>query len=214
MVGIDAVISGSILSEAPHERRLVDTCEQGYCAHSPTQLADPVSRAAWAAQLEGTHDQAVRNVTLIRGIGLARVASLGLVNALGRARTAGGEAPPESAAGGTEALATRAGEVHGAMHPIAQRMRTTAVLETSGGRVVAGGGPDLTPAQRALLGPGEAAARLPGAHAEVTALTQAQQAGVTPQAMAVTRTICPQCAAVIEASGGTVTSPTTAMWPR
>jgi hypothetical protein len=70
------------------------------------------------------------------------------------------------AAGGTEALATRAGEVHGALHPVAQRMRTTAVLETSGGRVVAGGGPDLTPAQRALLGPGESAARLPGAHAE------------------------------------------------
>jgi RHS repeat-associated protein len=122
--------------------------------------------------------------------------------------------PPATAAGGTEALATRASEVHGALHPVAQRMRATAVLETSGGRVVAGGGPDLTPAQRALLGPGESAARLPGAHAEVTALTHAQQAGVTPQAMAVTRTICPQCAAAIEASGGTVTSPTTAVWPR
>jgi hypothetical protein len=124
------------------------------------------------------------------------------------------EGAVSSAARGTEALATRAGEVHGALHPVAQRMRTTAVLETSGGRVVAGGGPDLTPAQRALLGPGESAARLPGAHAEVTALTHAQQAGVTPQAMAVTRTICPQCAAAIEASRGTVTSPTTAVWPR
>jgi RHS repeat-associated protein len=120
----------------------------------------------------------------------------------------------EGSTAGTEALATRAAEVHGAQHPVAQRMRTTAVLDTSGGRVVASGGPDLTPAQRALLLPGEAAARLPDAHAEVTALTHAKQAGVTPRAMAVTRAICPQCAEAIEASGGTVTSPTTAVWSR
>jgi hypothetical protein len=37
--------------------------------------------------------------------------------------------------------------------------------------VVAGGGSNLTPAQRALLGPGEVASRLPRAHAGVTALT-------------------------------------------
>ena len=128
--------------------------------------------------------------------------------------TEGAAAGLKHAAGDTEALAARAGQVHGALHPVAQRMRTTAVLETSGGRVVAGGGPDLTPAQRALLGPREVAARLPGAHAEVTALTHARQAGLTPQAMAVTRAICPQCAAAIEAGGGTMTSPTTALWPK
>ncbi|NJL26804.1 MAG: hypothetical protein HC897_02455 [Thermoanaerobaculia bacterium] len=56
--------------------------------------------------------------------------------------------------------------------------------------------------------------RLPGAHAEVTALTHAQQNGLAPQGMAVTRAICPQCARAIEASGGTLTSPTTVVWPR
>jgi hypothetical protein len=67
--------------------------------------------------------------------------------------------------------------------------------------------------QKALLGPGEIAATLPGAPAEVTALAHAQQAGLTPQTMAVTRAICPQCATAIEASGGTLTSPTTVIWP-
>jgi len=111
-------------------------------------------------------------------------------------------------------LAQRAAQVHGTLDPIAQAQRTTAVLQTNGGRVIAGGARDLTPAQRALLGPGEIAAKLPGAHAEVTAIQAARGAGLTPQAMAVTRPICPQCATAIEASGGTVTSPTTAIWPR
>lgn len=110
-------------------------------------------------------------------------------------------------------LSTRANQIHGALDPIAQVQRTTAVLETNAGRVVAGGARDLTPAQRAMLGHGETAARLPGAHAEVTAITHAQGAGLTPQALAVTRVICPQCAAVIEATGGRLTSPTTAAWP-
>lgn len=95
------------------------------------------------------------------------------------------------------------------LDPIAQAQRTTAVLRTSGGDIVAGGARDLTPAQRALLGPGEIAAKLPRAHAEVTALQHAAGAGLSPEAMAVTRGICPQCAASIEASGGTLTSPTT-----
>ena len=58
----------------------------------------------------------------------------------------------------------------------------------------------------------EIAGKLPGAHAEVTAIETARRLGATPQSMAVTRAICPQCAAAIEASGGTVTSPTTAVW--
>lgn len=111
------------------------------------------------------------------------------------------------------ALVNRANEIHSALNPIAREMRTTAVLETNGGRVVAGGGPDLTPAQRALLGPGETAARLPGAHAEVTALRHAAQNGLTPQAIGVTRTICPECEAAIKATGGTLINPTTGIWP-
>jgi RHS repeat-associated protein len=117
------------------------------------------------------------------------------------------------AASGVADLAARAEQVHGALHPIAQAQRTTAVLRTSGGNIVAGGARDLSPIQKALLGPGEIVAKLPGAHAEVTALTHAQQSGLSPQAMAVTRTICPLCATAIEASGGKLTSPTTVIWP-
>ena len=109
-------------------------------------------------------------------------------------------------------LAERAAQVHGALDPIAQAQRTTAALDSSLGRIIAGGARDLTPAQRALLGSGEIAAKLPGAHAEVTALNAARGLGATPEAMAVTRAICPACAAAIEASGGTITSPTTVIW--
>jgi hypothetical protein len=116
------------------------------------------------------------------------------------------------AARGTAGLAQRAGQIHGALDPIAQAQRTTAVLQTNAGRVVAGGVRDLTPAQRALLSSDEVAARLPGAHAEVTALDAAARMGATPQSMAVIRAICPQCAVTIEASGGTLTSPTTVIW--
>jgi RHS repeat-associated protein len=112
----------------------------------------------------------------------------------------------------TAELEQRAQQIHSALDPIAQSRRTTAVLQTDAGRIVASGVRDLTPAQRALLGSGEIAARLPGAHAEVTALQTARQIGAIPEAMAVTRTICPQCAAMIEASGGTLTSPTTVIW--
>src|SRR5262249_43619932 len=69
--------------------------------------------------------------------------------------------------------AERATQIHGALDAIAQEMRTTAVLETSAGRIVASGGPDLNPAQRALLQAGETFAKWPGAHAEVTALGEA-----------------------------------------
>jgi tRNA(Arg) A34 adenosine deaminase TadA len=98
------------------------------------------------------------------------------------------------------------------LDPIAQAQRTTAVLRTTVGRIVAGGARDLTPAQRALLGSGEVAARVPGVHAELTVLGEAARMGATPLEMAVTRAICPQCAAAIEAGGGVLTSPTTVVW--
>ena len=139
----------------------------------------------------------------------------GVAAVLGKGGGAGAaaDAGAAGAAKSTGDLAARAAQVHGELHPIAQAQRTTAVLRTSGGDIVAGGARDLSPRQTAVLGPGEIAAKLPGAHAEVTALTHAQQAGLTPQAMAVTRTICSQCTVAIEASGGTLTSPTTAVWP-
>jgi hypothetical protein len=117
------------------------------------------------------------------------------------------------ASSSTARLEARAAEIHGALDPIAAKQRTTAVLQTSAGDIVGGGARDLNPAQRAMLGSGETAAKLPGAHAEVTALS-AVPPGATPEAMGVSRAICPGCQEAIEASGGTLTSPTTAVWPK
>jgi RHS repeat-associated protein len=113
----------------------------------------------------------------------------------------------------TEALSARAQEIHSVLDPIAQTQRTTAVLSTNTETIVASGVRDLTPAQRALLTTGEIAAKLPTAHAEITALSAAEEAGLLPRALATTRTICPACATVIESLGGKLTSPTTAEFP-
>jgi RHS repeat-associated protein len=146
--------------------------------------------------------------------GLGDLADVADLAAGGEVLTSGGEVAATAKAVDTAALVDRAQEIHSALNPIAQEMRTTAALDTSGARVIAAGGRDLTPAQRALVGEGEVAAKLPGAHAEVTALQYAAQNGLTPQAIGVTRAICPACQAAIRASGGTLTSPTTAVWPR
>ena len=45
---------------------------------------------------------------------------------------------------------------------------------------------DLAPPQRALARPGEVLGRLPGEHAEITALKAAGEAGLTPQGTATT----------------------------
>jgi hypothetical protein len=115
---------------------------------------------------------------------------------------------------GNVGLAERAQGIHGVLDGVAQGMRTTAVLETDIGRIVAGGGPDLTPLQRAVLVRGEIPAKAPRVHAEITALDKAAIIGATPSKLAVTRAICPRCAAVIESRGGRLTSPTTAAFPR
>lgn len=103
-------------------------------------------------------------------------------------------------------LASRVDAVHSALDPIAKARRTTAALDTAEGtRILAAGGRDLTPAQRAALEAGEVAAHQPGAHAEVTALEHALTNGLTPTEISVSRTICPDCAVRIEQSGGRLT---------
>jgi len=72
--------------------------------------------------------------------------------------------------------------------------------------ILAAGGRDLSPAQRALANEGDLLARLPGAHAEVTALDAAGNAGLTPGQIFVSRLICPQCSAAIENSGGIISN--------
>ncbi len=73
-----------------------------------------------------------------------------------------------------------------------------------GADVLAGGGRDLIPAQRALGQGDDVLGRLPGEHAEITAMDAAGKAGLTPWQMAVSRPICRACQAAIEGSGGTV----------
>ena len=110
-------------------------------------------------------------------------------------------------------LAARARQVNGVLDPIAASMRTTAVLRTSTGDIVAGGGRDLTGAQIASLKSGETAATpTPGAHAEVTAITSALNSGSTPQTIGVSRAMCAQCQAYIQSQGGTILDPFTASW--
>ncbi|HEY3176231.1 MAG TPA: hypothetical protein VGK94_10810 [Candidatus Polarisedimenticolia bacterium] len=46
----------------------------------------------------------------------------------------------------------------------------------------------------------------------MTALEAAGRLGATPQAMAVTRAICPSCQVIIQQAGGTLTSPTTVIF--
>ena len=163
-------------------------------------LLNPVS-AALGITRSGSRCTGAYQIGSIAGLGVGMLMGVG-----------GEEVAAEAAE--EVGLATRAAQVHGALDPIAQGMRTTAALDTTAGRIIAGGARDLSPAQRAVLLPGEIAGKLPGAHAEITALGKAAELGATPQSMAVTRIICPQCAAAIEESGGVLTSPTTAEWPQ
>jgi len=55
---------------------------------------------------------------------------------------------------------------------------------------------------------------MPKTHAEVTAITRAQQTGAQPQELGVTRVICDECKAAIRESGDELTSDTTAVWPK
>jgi hypothetical protein len=78
--------------------------------------------------------------------------------------------------------------------------------------VLAGGVRDLSPAQRALAGPGDRLGRLPGAHAEITALTKAADEGLMPRAIATSWDICDNCQKALTKAGAVLTGPRTAVW--
>ena len=192
----------------------------GYAASAPTNLsagqfalgaAQAFSNGAWEGAASAATTIVVEAVA-VKAIGaVASAAVSGEVTVAKTAETATAEAAPAGAGSkaggqGTSTLAARAEEVHGKLDPIAQKQRTTAVLQTNEGTVVGGGKRDLTPAQRAALKPGETAAKAPAKHAEETVLENAKLSGAKPQNMAVTRTICQGCKKTIEASGGTVGS--------
>ncbi|PKQ18861.1 MAG: hypothetical protein CVT66_11855 [Actinobacteria bacterium HGW-Actinobacteria-6] len=177
----------------------------GLAAQGPLEVVAPFIDAASAG------------VSLLRGdyagAGLSGLGAIPVIGSIANAAKVGRGI--DNAADAAKGVGARVEAVHGALDPIAAGRRTTAALDTvEGTRVLAAGGRDLSPAQRALMVPGEVGAKLPGAHAEVTALQHAAQNGLTPAEMAVSRTICPTCRAAIEQSGGQLTSPTTAIWPR
>jgi RHS repeat-associated protein len=109
-------------------------------------------------------------------------------------------------------LAKRAKTINSVLDDFAQTRRTTAVLRTNGGDIVASGGRDLSKAQIDSLLPGETAAKMPRAHAEVTAVNQAINSGLTPQAIGTSRTICPSCQDYLGSLGATLIDPFTATW--
>jgi hypothetical protein len=111
------------------------------------------------------------------------------------------------------ALSERAKQFHDILDEFAQSKRTTAILSTDGDTIVASGKRDLTLKQQSLIRAGERAAKLPGAHGEITALSEAMKAGLVPRALATTWTICPECKAVVESLGGVLTGKTTAIFP-
>ena len=113
------------------------------------------------------------------------------------------------------ALEKRAHEIHNALtHDIERRQRTTAVLSTNEGWIVAGGKQhDLTLAQRKLLYEYEHPAALPKEDAEITALVEAENRGWKPRAIATTREICPECEEFIKSRGGVRKSPTLYIFP-
>ncbi len=112
-----------------------------------------------------------------------------------------------TAQAGNVGPAEHAKKILSVLRKIEQKMRTTAVLETDVGRIIAGGARDLDRVQRAVLDRREIAARAARVHAEVTALHKAASVGATPSELAVTRNICPECAVVIESLGGQAYEP-------
>ncbi|HXA70010.1 MAG TPA: hypothetical protein VNW24_06150 [Stellaceae bacterium] len=150
---------------------------------------------ARAAEVAGAEAQGTR---------AAEAASAGA-----RVAETAGAAPTE-----IEVLSQRAQQIHNILDSIPRKLRTTAALSTDGPTIVGGGAvKDLESAQEAALQPGEISAKLPGAHAEVTVLTEALKSGLRPRLLATTRDICPDCRRYIESLGGRLTSETTAIFP-
>ncbi|GLQ98159.1 RHS repeat domain-containing protein [Dyella mobilis] len=108
---------------------------------------------------------------------------------------------------------SRAQELAAMLDPVAQNHRTVAVLDTTQGvRILGQGGRDLEPAQRATQMAGEILGKQSRAHAEITVLSTSETQGYAPSFMATSRPFCPDCQQAIQQSGGTITSPTTAVW--
>jgi hypothetical protein len=108
-------------------------------------------------------------------------------------------------------LAARAEEIHEALHPIAQNMRTTAVADVTNAdgtisTLVSSSNRTVAPVQQAVLQPGETPVTGAG-HAETTILDSAQANGQTVNTMGVSRTPCPTCQQRLDQAGVQVRGP-------
>ena len=125
-----------------------------------------------------------------------------------------------SAGAEVQAVTSKLSQFQSTMDPAAANGgRTLSILRTTGFDVFGSGRRDLSPAFRALLGPGEMAAKLFGRHAEPTVLTAADRLGsifpgsFVPRILVTTVNICPICADFIESKGGILFSPRLVIWP-
>ncbi len=190
----------------------------GYAAGAAVQgttRAAAVGRGALAGATEsmagGAANRGIHGQNPFDPAGMRNDLLLGGVAGGAGGRLGAGHLP--SHADETARLASRADELTSVLDPIAQNSRTSAALGTrEGADVLAGGGRDLNPAQRALARDGDILARSPGDHAEVTALRETTNRGLTPRDIGTSRDICPDCRAVLEESGATVTGQRTASW--
>lgn len=115
-------------------------------------------------------------------------------------------------------LTQRATDIHSALSPATQSRNTTAVASatTSEGNsvtLVASNENRLRGPQVQALKPGEIAVEGKG-HAEVTILNHAQANGMTVNAVAASRPICPSCATAISNAGAVPASPLKIVTPK
>jgi RHS repeat-associated protein len=160
--------------------------------------------------------QGFANASLDDKVTIATEVALDVVVAggVGRGVRAGTAATELGVSGGEVVadLGARAKQIHGALDPIAQTKRTTAVAHTINGSgntvyVVGSSSNALTPAQRAVLKPGEVAATGSG-HAERTVINHAKRSNQRVTSVGASRPICPTCEDEIRRAGGTPGSPT------
>jgi RHS repeat-associated protein len=117
-------------------------------------------------------------------------------------------------------LTARLAQLQSGMHPsAAYGGRTLGILRTNNYDIVGSGVRDLSPALRGLTTEYEVAAKLFGAHAEPTLMVNADRlmrifpGAFIPRILVTTVNICPQCALLIQSSGGLLISPRAAIWP-
>ena len=112
-------------------------------------------------------------------------------------------------------LEGRATELSELLGDIARNHRVTAAGSTWEGPTVVGGGRrDLDPIQRRAAG-SDITAHWPGEHAEPTVLQEMFARGLSPRALSMSGgpgEFCPACRVIIVENGGTIISPTQAVW--